>query len=433
MIADLASVNRDLEEECPALWAAFSPLGRRLFFPPDVPAQAAEASGTTYNGTTGQFTDGHGSVLAPRALRMALSGLPAHELDPAILYSPIQGRAEVRQLWRERQRREVPLEIPSTMPISTLGIGHALAVLADLFGGEGRSVIVPSPSWGNYLQTFTTRTGAKILPSPFFEHGRFATRAHARVLQTLPRAETALLILNLPSNPAGYMPTAGERDELRTSLLEAAENRSLIVVCDDAYNGLVHEQGIPARSMFWDLIGLHDNLIPIKADGATKELCFFGGRVGFLTFPYAPESRLAIALENKVKGAIRATLGSTASTTQMVLTQALREPDLGEQMAEIRSVLAARFRVLRECLGAADPSLLRPLPCNSGAFVLVEIPDGVDPDQVRRHLIEHHDTGLVSVPPRYLRIAYCSTDIEALPELVRRTEKGIAECLKAMG
>ena len=84
---------------------------------------------------------------------------------------------------------------------------------------------------------------------------------------------------------------------------------------------------------------------------------------------------------------------------------------------------------LKKALAGVDPALLTVLPFNSGCFALVELPEalGLTSEQVRRHLLDHHDTGLISLEPRYLRIAHCSVDAAALPELVRRLEKGISE------
>ena len=45
-----------------------------------------------------------------------------------------------------------------------------------------------------------------------------------------------------------------------------------------AYAGLVYEPDVPRVSLFWDLIGSHSNLVPVKVDGATRELSFFAGR-----------------------------------------------------------------------------------------------------------------------------------------------------------
>src|SRR5688572_31950364 len=49
-----------------SLFELLSPLGRRAFFPPDIPFQAAQARGKTYNGTIGQITDGYGDRKSTR-------------------------------------------------------------------------------------------------------------------------------------------------------------------------------------------------------------------------------------------------------------------------------------------------------------------------------------------------------------------------------
>lgn len=106
----------------------------------------------------------------------------------------------------------------------------------------------------------------------------------AEALDGLPEGEPALAILNFPGNPGGYSPTVEEREKLKSSLLGVADRRPLVAICDDAYAGLVYDPEVPPSSVFWDLAGAHEQLIPIKVDGATKEFSFFGGRVGFLTF-----------------------------------------------------------------------------------------------------------------------------------------------------
>ena len=93
-----------------------------------------------------------------------------------------------------------------------------------------------------------------------------------------------------PRTPAATRRTAEERRATVESLLAEAGRRPLVVVCDDAYAGLVFEPEIPRESPFWDLAGAHPNLLAVKVDGATKEFSFFGGRVGFLTFGVEPES-----------------------------------------------------------------------------------------------------------------------------------------------
>jgi aspartate/methionine/tyrosine aminotransferase len=319
--------------------------------------------------------------------------------------------------------------VESSLPLVTLGLSHALSIVADLFAGEGRVVAVPRPFWGNYRQCFAERNGARLVTAPAYRDGRFNAGAWVEALAEVPAGEPAVAIVNLPSNPGGYSPAPGEREEMIASLLAEVGRRPLVVVCDDAYAGLVFEPGIPAESPFWELAGAHPNLLAVKVDGATKEFSFFGGRVGFLTFPFAPESEAARALERKVAALVRATVGAPPAAPQGVLLQALRREGIEREVEAVRALLAGRYRALRGALDGVDPALFRTLPFNSGCFAVVELPEELPADVhgVRRHLLDRWDTGLISIEPRYLRIAHCSVDAAALPELVRRLEQGIAE------
>ena len=311
----------------------------------------------------------------------------------------------------------------------TAGLSHGLSLLADLFGGEGRAVAVPQPFWGNYRQAFALRTGSRVLTAPAYVDGRYNPRAIAEALAGLPPGEPAVGILNIPSNPGGYTPDREERRATVESLLAEADRRPLVVICDDAYAGLVFEPEIPRESLFWELAGAHPNLAAVKVDGATKEFSFFGGRVGFLTFALEPESDAMRMLESKLRPLVRASVGAPVAASQVVLLQALRDEEVAHDIEIVRLLLQGRYRALRGALTEVDPRLLTALPFNSGCFALVEVPPalGIDAETVRRHLLAHHDTGLISIAPRYLRIAHCSVDAAAIPELVRRLEKGIAE------
>jgi aspartate/methionine/tyrosine aminotransferase len=382
-----SQVDAALEREAPALFRALSPLGRRAFFSPG-----------------GE--------------------------DPG---RPVEGLPEVRRRWRDRQRRGIAPSVPSSLPLVTVGLSHGLSLLADLFGAAGRAVAIPRPFWGNYRQAFAERGRARVLATPGYVGEYYNIRAIAEALADLPAGEPAVALLNLPSNPGGYSLTAAEREAVRASLVEEAERRPLVVICDDAYAGLVYEPDVPRASLFWELIGSHPNLVPVKVDGATKEFSFFGGRIGFLTFGLDPESDAARALESKVKMLVRSGVGAPLVASQTILLQALRKDGIEQEVEQVRLLLEGRYRALKGALAGADPELLTVLPFNSGCFALVEIPErlGLTSEQVRRHLLEHHDTGLIAIDPRYLRIAHCSVDAAALPELVRRLEKGVAELTAA--
>lgn len=421
-------LNRDLEQESPEIFAALSPLGRGAVFPPDIPFQAAEARSTEFNGTIGVFTDGRGGAVPLPLIADGLA-LEGPTRDRALLYSPVGGFPDLRQRWRQRQRHGRPDELPSSLPLVTVGLTHGLSLVADLFGGPGRRIAIPGPFWGNYRQTFTLRTGAEVRSEPWIVDGVFQAGALAACLQDLPPGEPAVALVNFPSNPGGYSPTVAERAKLRESLLEIAEVRPLVVLCDDAYAGVVYDDSIPKDSMFWELTGAHPRLLAVKVDGATKELAFFGGRVGFLTFGVEHGSKTEKALESKAMGLVRATVGSPVATSQVLLLQALESGQADQQMEEIHAMARRRYDAVQPLLAKLDPALLRPLPFNSGYFALMELASGVDADAVRHHLIEHHSTGLVSITGRYLRLALCSVRTDDIPEIMRRIELGVREVM----
>jgi aspartate/methionine/tyrosine aminotransferase len=406
----VAGVNELLEREAPALFRALSPLGRRAFSAAEDPARAAHET-------------------RPPDLASAFGGLGARDLDDAFRGSPTAGLPEVRRRWREWQRRSAPAGVPSSLPMVTVGLSHGLSLLAELFGGPGKAVAVPQPFWGNYRQAFGMRTGARVLTAPAYVDGRYNPQALADALAGLFPGEPAVALLNIPSNPGGYTPDRAERRATVESLLAEAERRPLVVICDDAYAGLVFEPEIPRESPFWDLAGAHPNLTAVKVDGATKEFSFFGGRVGFLTFGADPESDVARALESKVRLLMRSGVCAPVAASQVILLQALRKEGIEREIEAVRLLLEGRYRALKGGLAGIDPGLLTVLPFNSGCFALVEIPEalGIDAETARRHLLARHDTGLVSIAPRYLRIAHCSVDEAALPELARRLERGVAE------
>jgi aspartate/methionine/tyrosine aminotransferase len=234
-MTDLAAATTEtIAAASPALHQLLSPLGRRVYFPPDIPFQAAQARGKTYNATIGQITDGYGQAVPVAALAEGLSGMSPAGRNRALLYSPVEGIPEVRRAWRAWQRRNQLESVPSSLPIVVAGLTHGLSVIADLFGGEGRPVVVPAPFWGNYRQTFGLRTGARVVPAPVYRGGRFDPAGITEAIAALPDGEAAIVLLNFPSNPGGYSPSLGERMQLVGGLRGEAARRPLLVVCDDA-------------------------------------------------------------------------------------------------------------------------------------------------------------------------------------------------------
>jgi hypothetical protein len=310
MAADLTAADLAIRAASPAFWEALSSLGRQAQVPENfLPQQTAEARGKRWNATIGQITDGRGGALPLSPMAAALGGLDPARRNQAFLYSPVEGLAELRQRWRERQRREHP-EAPATgLPIVTAGPVLALSLAATLFLAPGRTVLLPEAhSDGDadaYPDIFTLRTGAQAV---FVTPG-----ALAAALADGPSGEPALVVLREPA-------VAGVIEDL----VCAAEARPVIALLDDTSEP-------EGRSLFWDLLGRHPNLVPVKVDGANGEVGFPGGGVGFLTFPFDPATEIATAIEGKVKMLSRAVVGSPPATGQAILLAGLGTPPTGKE------------------------------------------------------------------------------------------------------
>jgi len=241
-----------------ALWAALSPLGRRVEQPAAfLPLQSAQARGKRFNATIGQITDGHGKAVPLLTMAAAVKGLDEEEKSRAFLYSPVEGLADLRRAWQERQRH-------TALPLVTVGAAQARALLGDLFAGEGRIVILREPVRLSDRDLFQLRLGADVRTS----------------FEGLPEGEPVLAV---------------DRD--RDELLRAADRGPVVAIVDE---------------LFPELIGVHENLVPVRVEEIE------GKEVGFLTFPFPPDSAVADAMEKKVKMLLRAQIGSPPALTQVL-------------------------------------------------------------------------------------------------------------------
>ena len=396
-------LNETLRKHHPAAHTCLSRVGRRMFFPLGIPAQAQQARTAKINATIGQLTDGNGSAMPLPSMAKTISGL---SLESTTLYAAQGGNKALRAAWKARLQQAG--SGPKSEPFCTVGLTHGLSLLADMFVDEDTDVLLPAPCWGNYNLIFKTRSGGRVVPYPVLENGTFARNAMKEALSQV--RSRAVVVLNFPGNPTGYTPTP---DEL-APWIDAIRNTSkpIVVICDDAYKGFVYEDNCIKRSPFYDLADADPRrVLPVKVDGATKELCFFGGRVGFVTF--GVEGPAAAALESKLKGIARASVSSGPAVSQAIVLAALGDQNLTEEQAVLMEECTQRYQTLKKCLIEAK---VPHEPFNSGFFALIPVAD--DPEALRLRLLEQ-GVGVVAIPRiGAIRIAYSSTSVEDIPELV---------------
>lgn len=413
-----ALLNQTLRDQTPTVHALLSARGRGVFYPKGgILKQASEAKGTTINATIGIAKEETGEAMHLASLMDQVNFSP----DEVLPYLPSYGLQPLRQLWAEKIRAKNPeLSAPISTPVVTSGLSHGLTNAAYLFLDPGDKLILADKFWGNYKLMFQNGFGVKFNTFNSFHNGGFDTES-LRAKLAEGEIGKKVLLLNAPNNPTGYTPTVDEAAEIVEILHQAAvAGNKLLVILDDAYFGLVYEEGVLKHSLFTELSDLHENLLALKLDGATKEDYAWGIRVGFMTYGgkgLTPDS--LAALEDKTAGVVRGTISITSHLSQRLVLHTYQSPTYTAEKQAKYNLLQKRYQTVQDILNKNSDQYnqyFTPLPFNSGYFMCVELAAGLEPDAVRRRLIEEFDTGVIATGP-FLRLAYSSVPTEKLEAL----------------
>jgi aspartate/methionine/tyrosine aminotransferase len=242
--------------------------------------------------------------------------------------------------------------------------------------------------------------------------------------------EKKLLILNFPNNPTGYTATVEDAAAIVAAVKEAAQaGKRIVVILDDAYFGLVYEEGVHGESLFAEFSDLDENVLAVKLDGTTKEDYVWGLRVGFITFAFknATADQLK-ALEAKAAGNVRSAVSNVTSVGQAMAVAAYADMKAyNAQKAEKYAILRSRYEEIRRIL-AEHPEYeasFEVMPFNSGYFMCVR-PKGIDAESVRRHLIEKYSTGTI-VLSGLIRLAFSTIPKHRLASLFANVHSAITD------
>ncbi len=440
------ALNDSLSKASPEVFSMLSALGKRLYFPKGILAQGAEAKAKAkrFNATIGIATENDAPMFLP-SMHGSIQGLSA---DEAYNYAPPSGRQKLRELWRDKLLAENPSIKGKSfgLPIVTAAITHGLMLAGDLFLDPGDVVIAPDQLWDNYSLTYETRMGARIATFPLFNDvtaaqpsargaGKgFNVEGFAKLLAAEARDKKKLLVvLNFPNNPTGYMPTVAEGDAIVHALeTQAKAGTHLVVLCDDAYFGLFYHLGGESltESLFGKLCNLHKNILPVKLDGATKELFAWGLRCGFVTFGVGSTEGAKEALDGldaKARADIRSAISNSPMISQSLVEKALGSSALAEERKQKHGLLKARaeevYRVANEARFASSWDVY---PFNSGYFMLIKV-KGVDANKLREHLLDKYGTGLICTAPTDLRVAFSCLEVAQVVPLFEAVHAAVQD------
>ncbi|MEL7589625.1 MAG: aminotransferase class I/II-fold pyridoxal phosphate-dependent enzyme [Prolixibacteraceae bacterium] len=423
-------LNKVIREKNPVVYELLSERGKNIFFPKKgILGQTADARGTKINATIGAAIEDNGS---PMRLESIASNV---KLDPSLVfpYAPSFGRPDIRARWKNMIYQKNPGlgDKVISLPVVTNALTHGVSMAGYLFADPNDKVIVSDLFWGNYNLILTHAYGAELKKYNCFKDSQLDLGA---LKDSLEEGGTGkkILILNFPNNPAGYSPTVEEAKGIAAILKESADKGSKIVVfADDAYFGLVYEEGIERESLFTYLSDLHENVLVVKIDGPTKEDYVWGFRVGFITYGIkGGDSELYTALEAKTAGAVRGNISNAANISQSLLLKAFEDPAYQSQKEAKFVIMKERYEAVKEALrNEKYKEVFAALPFNSGYFMCVKLVAGLDGEELRRLLIEKYSIGIINLN-NIIRIAFAAVGAKDVPELFEGLYKACKDLQK---
>lgn len=410
-------LNKIIQEKSSVVFELLSERGKNIFFPKKgILGQTAEAKGTKINATIGAAVEDDGTPMRLESIASKIN------MDPSLVfpYAPSFGRPDIRAKWKSMIYEKNPAlkDVELSLPVVTNALTHGISMAGYMFLDEGDQVIVPDLFWGNYNLTLNHSYGADIVKFNLFKNGGFDLEAFETKLNEGGIGKK-VLILNFPNNPSGYTPTVAEQKSIVAIIKAAAEKGNKIVtMTDDAYFGLVYEDGIETESIFASLCQLHENVLAVKIDGATKEDYVWGFRVGFLTYGIlGGDAALYGALESKTAGAIRGNISNAANISQSLLLVAFNSPEYAAQKEAKYKIMKTRYDAVKEALSVKKyEECFTPVPYNSGYFMCIKLVEGLDAEKIRKLLIEKYSIGVISLG-NLLRIAYSAVAAKDVIEM----------------
>lgn len=423
-------LNQALLQQAPHIYEMLSDYGKKAYFPKEgIISQSAEAGAKAkrFNATIGIALENN-EPMHLEVIQKTLSNYNPKDLYP---YAPPAGKPALREAWKEKLLKESPSlkQKRISLPIATNALTHGLSIAADLFAEENDPIIYPDKNWENYDLIFGLRCNVRHVSFPLYNDERkFNAEGLKEAILAQKEHGKAIIILNFPNNPTGYTPGEEEANQIVEAIREGAEQGiNIVAITDDAYFGLFFEDSI-RESLFAKLSGLHERVLPIKIDGATKEDYVWGFRVGFITYA-ADHDEVLHALEQKTIGTIRATISSGPHPSQTFVLQALQSEEYEQQKAEKFQILKNRANLVKQLLDSGKyDDAWDYYPFNSGYFMCLSLKT-VPAEQLRVHLLEKYGVGTIALGQTDLRIAFSCIEEEDLEELFETIYQGVKDLM----
>ncbi len=335
--------------------------------------------------------------------------------DGVVHYTSNYGLPSLRSAIADKLHRDNGLDFdPLSEIIVTAGANEAIFMALMSTLNPGDEVLVPDPSWLNYLHCISM-AGGRAVSVPLREENGFKLDPEDVARAITPR--TRMLIVVTPHNPTGAVLS---KDDLK-ALASLACERNLLVLADEIYEKLVYD-GAEHHSIA-SLPGMWERTLTVN--GFSKAYSMTGWRLGYVA---GPRELIDILIRVHQYTAVCAT--SFAQSGAVTAYQGKQDcvEDMRREFSRRRTLILDRLERMKgiECVHP------------DGAFYVFPSIHGLrrPSEEVATQLLE--DALIATVPGSafgkygegYLRLAY-SNSYENIDEAMNRMEKSLGRLSRA--
>ncbi len=384
------------------------------------------------NATIGTATEDDGKLMVLPTLYEELRQLSGDQL---LAYANMRGQFDFVQAWKRDTLKTYPAELRnrteelSTLPVTACGgLTGGLAAMGQIFFNQGDKFLAPNSRWGNVDNVFFKNQQLTEVPYKLVDHeGNLSLADLNEKLNNSQKTEKKIgVYLNFPNNPSGISPTLSQVKELQETLEEMTIPTVLLL--DDAYENYCYEDNVVDHSIFPYLVGLNENILVVKIDGASKRYCAYGARLGTMTVGFGLEKgeEEKTQVRELITKAVRTNTSSAPRGIQEALTNVLVDDKKNDQIQKEKarnlSILSKRYKLIKKLGEEQSSSILEPVKFNSGFFSYYIIKSQQSAIDISTKLMEN---GLGTVPfvntsngLNGIRVAFCSIKEERIERAV---------------
>ncbi|MEO7495990.1 MAG: PLP-dependent aminotransferase family protein [Massilia sp.] len=270
----------------------------------------------------------------------------------ALQYGPTDGYPPLRE-WIANSLSTEDSKITTEQVLMVSGSQQALDLLGKVLVDEGSRVLVETPSYLGALQAFSVYR-PEFVSVDTDEHGLVPSSVD-------PVAEGARLLYSLPNfqNPTGRSLSI----ERRLELVETCARHNLPLIEDDPYGALSYK-GQPYPKM------LNMNPDGVVYMGSFSKVLTPGIRLGYVVAPLPLVRRLELAKQ--------AADLHTATLTQMVVHEVIKDGFLDRHIPTIRTLYANQCQVMLDAMAECFPEGVSWTRPEGGMFIWVTLPKNMD-------------------------------------------------------